>query len=130
MDSLADRILSLLPHCPADSNDVCVDMGPITAGSDDCTSNGDRKSRGVGGGVGSSSRIVHGSLAQPGSAKAQQLLKTLIQSKQKVNITFTKGLLISSCLYISMATNLIDVLIVASYMWIFFFMASLFFRSQ
>ena len=83
MDSLADRILSLLPHCPTDSNDVCVDMGPITAGSDDRTTNGDRKSRGVGG----SSRMVHGSLAQPGSAKAQQLLKTLIQSKQKVNIT-------------------------------------------
>ena len=71
-ESLADRILSLLPHSPTDSDDVCVDMGPITA-----CANGDKK----GGGV----RIVHGSLAQPGSVKAQQLLKTLVQSKQKVS---------------------------------------------
>ena len=83
-DSLTDRILSLLPHCPSDSNDVCVDMGPITAdsSSDNGASDGDRRS--TGGGCGSA-RIIHGSLAQPGSARAQQLLKTLIQSKQKVN---------------------------------------------
>jgi hypothetical protein len=59
-------------------------MGPITAGSDNGVKDGDRKSNG--GGCGSA-RIVHGSLAQPGSAKAQQLLKTLIQSKQKVSLT-------------------------------------------
>ena len=80
-DSLADRVLSLLPHCPTESNDVCVDMGPITASGDEGASDGGRKSRSSGGGNG---RIIHGSLAQPGSAKAQQLLKTLIQSKQKV----------------------------------------------
>ena len=83
-DSLADRILSLLPHCPTDSNDVCVDMGPITASSDNGTSGGERKSSGD-----SNARIIHGSLAQPGSAKAQQLLKALIQSKQKVIFVLT-----------------------------------------
>ena len=83
-ESLADRILSLLPHCPTDSNDVCVDMGPITAGTNGAaaSSDGDRKSCGGG------ARIIHGSLAQPGNTKAQQLLKTLIQSKQKVSLAF------------------------------------------
>ena len=71
-DSLADRVLSLLPHCPVDSNDVCVDMGPIAISG---ISNRDFESGAC---------IVHGSLAQPGNAKAQQLLKTLIHSKQKV----------------------------------------------
>ena len=75
-ESLADRILSLLPHSPADSSDVCVDMEPIIASGGTKDSDKDIKS---------GARIVHGSLAQPGSAKAQQVLKTLIQSKQKVS---------------------------------------------
>lgn len=74
-ESLADRILSLLPHSPTDSNDVCVDMSPIA------TSGGHRDKDG-----GSGASIVHGSLAQPGSAKAQQVLKTLIHSKQKARL--------------------------------------------
>ena len=82
-DSLADRILSLLPHCPIDSNDVCVDMGPITASANGGSDGDNKNGRG-----GDSARIIHGSLAQPGSAKAQQLLKTLIQSKQKVRLAF------------------------------------------
>ena len=61
---------------------MCVDMGPITAGTNGAaaSSDGDRKS------CGGCARIIHGSLAQPGNTKAQQLLKTLIQSKQKVSL--------------------------------------------
>ena len=73
-ESLADRILSLLPHSPADSNDVCVDMSPIA------TSGGQSDEGGGRSGV----CIAHGSLAQPSSTKAQQVLRTLIHSKQKV----------------------------------------------
>ena len=60
-DSLADRILTLLPHTSPCSNDVAVDMTALH----------------------SSHVGVAGSLAQS-QLKAKQLLRTLITSKQKV----------------------------------------------
>lgn len=92
VDSLADRMLSLLPHLPQHTSDVCVDMSPIS----NTTTPGYVTT------ITWATYelymtcvlffihlrvILPGCLAQPQSVKAQQLLKTLIQSKQKVRCT-------------------------------------------
>lgn len=62
-ETLADRILSILSYPIQTNSDVCIDMSPVIGGED----------------------IRGGRLAQPRDDKAQQLLKSLVYSKQKVS---------------------------------------------
>ncbi len=64
-DTLVDRILKTLFRPSHTSSDVCVDMSPVVG----C--------EGVKG-------VARGSLAQPNDDRAQQLLKSLVHSRQKV----------------------------------------------
>ncbi len=65
-ESLADRILSLLPRTSPCASDVCIDMSPLSS------------TRGKWG--------LNGNLAQPNHPRAKHILKTIICSKQKVTV--------------------------------------------
>ncbi|XP_064398020.1 sec1 family domain-containing protein 2-like isoform X2 [Halichondria panicea] len=76
-DTLVDRILKTLFRPSHTSSDVCVDMSPVVG----C--------EGVKG-------VARGSLAQPNDDRAQQLLKSLVHSRQKESLMEVSRCLLDS----------------------------------